>query len=111
MTIHQKMLNGLEIGIVLSTEDGRILEANRAAQEMLGYTLEELRGIHARDLWLHPEQRPAIMREALNGCEVVLKQIELVSRDRTSCRFDVNMKYFGNGEHRAVLSQLKLVGE
>jgi PAS domain S-box-containing protein len=111
MTVHERMLNSLSLGIVLSTKDGRILEANQSAQEMLGYTLEELRGIHARDLWLYPEQRPAIMREVLSSCEAVLKQIELVGHDGVAFCFEVSMKHFGNGEHDAVMSQLKFAGE
>ncbi len=47
MTI-QTRHNGL--GVILSTEDGQILEANQAAQEMLGYKLDELRILSTIDL-------------------------------------------------------------
>ena len=46
--ITQERHNGL--GVILSTEDGQVLEANQAAQEMLGYELDELRAMPAIDL-------------------------------------------------------------
>ena len=45
------------IGIVQSSLEGRILEANLAAQQMLGYGLDELRGAHFSE-FIHSEDRP-----------------------------------------------------
>jgi PAS domain S-box-containing protein len=53
----QIMFEAAPIGIVQSTPEGRILEANPAAQHMLGYGLEELRGARFSE-FIHPEDRP-----------------------------------------------------
>ena len=42
------------MGIVQCDMDGRVLETNPAVQRMLGYSREELRGMHFRD-FTHPE--------------------------------------------------------
>ncbi len=46
-------------GIVITTVDGNFLEANQAYQDMLGYTVEELKDIHFRSItpekWHEPE--------------------------------------------------------
>ena len=42
------------MGITQCTMDGRVVESNPAAQRMLGYSREELRGLHFRD-FTHPD--------------------------------------------------------
>ena len=56
------MFEGAAIGIGICQLDGRILEANPALGEMLGYSQQELAGTHAVELY--PEHRHEI------GCEV-----------------------------------------
>lgn len=48
------IFNGAPAGIVQCDLDGRVLEANRTAERMLGYSRTELRGMHFRE-FTHPE--------------------------------------------------------
>ncbi len=55
------MFEGAAIGIGICQLDGRILEANPALSQMLGYSREELAGTNARELY--PERRREVSRE------------------------------------------------
>jgi signal transduction histidine kinase/CheY-like chemotaxis protein len=65
----QAMFEAAAIGMGICQLDGRILEANPALSRMLGYTLEELAGSHAGELFpglhlrLHPEPHHQPRRE------------------------------------------------
>ena len=48
------IFNGAPMGIVQFDLEGRVLEANPAAEHMLGYSRTELRGMHFRE-FTHPE--------------------------------------------------------
>jgi two-component system, cell cycle sensor histidine kinase and response regulator CckA len=62
------MFEGAAIGIGIGALDGRILESNPAFSKMLGYSREELVGMHPREL--HPDdfqQDEALLRELMQG--------------------------------------------
>jgi PAS domain S-box-containing protein len=50
------------VGIAMSDIQGRLLQTNRAYQELVGYTNEELRGMTFQDL-THPEDLPDNLRQ------------------------------------------------
>jgi two-component system sporulation sensor kinase A len=57
------------VGFALIDSTGRILTSNPALQEMLGYSAEELRGMHD-DQFIHPEDRKVreeLFRELMAG--------------------------------------------
>jgi two-component system, cell cycle sensor histidine kinase and response regulator CckA len=75
------------MGITQCTMDGRVVESNPAMQRMLGYTREELRGMHFRD-FTHPDDLHAdleLFQEMVAGRRDCY-QIELryLRKDRTS---------------------------
>ncbi|MFH1117901.1 MAG: PAS domain S-box protein [Pseudomonadota bacterium] len=43
--------------IVVASKEGRIVEANQAFLDLFGYSLEELLGMSALELWSNPEER------------------------------------------------------
>lgn len=51
---YRAIFDAAAIGIVQCMMDGRVVETNPAAERMLGYTREELRGMHFRD-FTHPD--------------------------------------------------------
>ena len=62
------IFEGAAIGIATCTLDGRIIETNLALQKMLGYSAEELMGMHAREL--HPgdfQQDEVFLRQLMRG--------------------------------------------
>ena len=62
------IFDGAAIGIATSTLQGRIIESNPALTKMLGYSAEELAGMHAREL--HPgdfERDEQLLHELMDG--------------------------------------------
>ena len=62
------MFEAAAIGIAICSLDGRILESNSAVTKMLGYTREELAGMHPREL--HPDdfdQDEGLLAELMCG--------------------------------------------
>jgi PAS domain S-box-containing protein len=57
------------IAIVIATEDGSILDANSAAEGMLGYRIEELKHFHVADIALPDDHGSddALIRDLLDG--------------------------------------------
>ncbi len=51
---YRALLENAVDAIVLAGPDGRLMDANHRAEQLLGYSREELRGMHARDL--HPPE-------------------------------------------------------
>ena len=69
------MFEGAAIGIGTCNLDGHILESNAALAKMLGYSREELSGIHAREL--HPgdfQPDEALLAELKRGTRDSFKQ-------------------------------------
>lgn len=58
---YRALLENAVDAILLATEDGRVLDANRRAEQLFGYSREELCGMHARDL--HPAEEHARLAE------------------------------------------------
>ncbi len=56
---YRRLVQGARQGIYITTRNGDFLDANPAAQELFGYTREELLELNARDLYADPEDREA----------------------------------------------------
>lgn len=52
--------------IVITSQDGLIVEANKAFSDLFGYTTEKLRGMSAMDLWASPDDRDKWEKELKN---------------------------------------------
>ena len=51
--MHQQVLDGLHDGVLLCDDQGRFLAANRAAEQMLGLSVVEMRGRRVQDMnWM-----------------------------------------------------------
>ncbi|MHC4205113.1 MAG: PAS domain S-box protein [Planctomycetota bacterium] len=69
----------LPVGVALSTPDGRILDANSTFQQMIGYSIEEMRRINVLDTYHNPEERTPYLKKLqedgfIHGFEVRLKR-------------------------------------
>lgn len=75
----------IRAGVVLAAMDGRIVDANRIYQEMLGYTLGELRDLTYQKLtpvrWHKLEE--VFVSRALRGEEYVRFEKEYIRKDGT----------------------------
>ena len=78
------LFEGAGAGIVIADLDGRVVDANQAYQEMVGYSLEELREIGLASL-AHPDERAGDLRniEALLAGETswLVTERRFVRRD------------------------------
>jgi len=79
------IFNGAPMGIVQCDVEGRVLETNPAVQQMLGYSGEELRGMHFRD-FTYPED--------LEKDQQLFHQ--LISGDRDS--YELELRYLGKAK-------------
>ena len=61
---YRQLFEHVAVGVYISSKEGRIVDANRAMQEMLGYaTMEDLLKISIQtDLWMRPADRTAFQR-------------------------------------------------
>ncbi len=91
-------------GIVFLSLDGRIEEANRAYQEMLGYSLEELRGRHDLELTAEPyrEREGGVEEKVLEEGYSGEYEKEAVRRDGTPFPVAVRRWLVKDGEGRPV---------
>lgn len=84
-------------GLLLHDVQGAILDANQSAQKMFGYSLEELKQLHASNL-VHPEE-----------CEIVQQEFETVLRQEF---VDSEHRYLRkDGSEIHVVATGKLVGK
>ncbi|HJQ29615.1 MAG TPA: EAL domain-containing protein [Rubrobacter sp.] len=79
------------IGMALVTAEGRLLESNPALQEMLGYTDEELRGMHFADL-THPDD---VAADAACFEELVAGDIDRFRLEKRYVRKDGSLMWGG----------------
>jgi len=82
--------NSIE-GIFQSSMDGRLITFNKAFAEILGYeSIEELRKIGAKNLYINPEDRQKLMRELKKHSFVKDYQVELKKKDGRSVFVRIN---------------------
>ncbi len=79
------IFNGAPMGIVQCDVEGRVLETNPAFQHMLGYSREELRGMHFQD-FTHPED--------LENDQQLFQQ--LIDGERDS--YELELRYLGKAK-------------
>lgn len=94
---YQATVRAMSEGVVVHALDGSIIDANPAAQEILGQTLEQMRGIHAVD--------PAWALTCPDGSELPPDRIpsEITGRTGQPCRNVLLTVTRANGD-RATLS-------
>lgn len=78
---YRRFFEGAQEGIVLSTPEGEILDANPAAQRILGYSRDELLEMTSTDLYVDPAEREEGLQEiadkgALRDYEVRVRRKE-----------------------------------
>ena len=69
--------------ICINTREGKILDANQATLDLLGYTRDELIGMNVRKLYVHPEARSLFQREIERKGSVRDYKLKFRKRDGT----------------------------
>ncbi|HEX8904465.1 MAG TPA: diguanylate cyclase, partial [Longimicrobiaceae bacterium] len=85
----EKAVETMQIGVTITDADGRILYSNPAEARMHGYTVEELRGRHAR-IFAPPEHHRPLTRDELDGVTSWVRETVNVRKDGS--RFPVHLR-------------------
>ena len=98
---YRSLMEGAADAILLANPQGYVVEANRKAEEMFGYSLQELTTLHLSQLHL-PAERPKVMMIFAEIAQQHCTQaadINFLRRDGTTIPVDVTASYLElNGE-------------
>ncbi len=80
---YRSLVNNVRLGIFRSTPGptGRFLAVNPAMAEITGYSSEALLQMNVADLYLHPEEREAILQEAASTTRKITREVYLRKKD------------------------------
>lgn len=82
---YRGLVENINIGILRTAPDGRILEANPACARIFGYTSDEIKRIKVPELYYDPKIRPQII-EKVSQCGFV-KNLELTFKKKDNTLF------------------------
>jgi PAS domain S-box-containing protein len=71
------------IGIKLSTPNGKLVSANKAMEEITGYSISELKKINLADTYKNPEDRTALLAALKREGSMVNYPVQLKRKDGT----------------------------
>jgi len=79
------LVGNIKLGVFRSTPEptGTFLEVNPAMKEITGYSREELLQMDVADLYVHPEEREAVLEEIASAEEKATKELRLRKKDGT----------------------------
>jgi PAS domain S-box-containing protein len=80
---YRNLLNNIKLGILRSTPAGRILEVNPAMEEITGYSRQELLEMDIRKMYVHLEEREAIVEELALTRGKVVRELRWWKKDGT----------------------------
>jgi len=82
---YRSLVNNVKLGIFRSTPEptGRFLEVNPAMEEITGYSREELLQMNVSDLYVHPEEREAILGQIASTIGKTTRELRFRKKDET----------------------------
>jgi len=85
--------------IVITTREGEIVDINKAALELFGYTEEEIMGVSFREFYVHPEDPQRFQQTIEQKGSVLDYEVDLLKKDGTkiSCLLSVTVRLTGDG--------------
>jgi two-component system cell cycle sensor histidine kinase/response regulator CckA len=81
----------LPVGVGLSTSDGRIIDINSTFQQMLGYSIEQIRQIDVHETYYNPTERAPFLKQLQQDGSVRGFEVELKRKDGTIFLADLNV--------------------
>jgi len=78
---YRDLFTNLKDGVVFSTPDGRILEANDAFLELMGYAREELEELRSEQFYADPEERKRVLQEVNDKGHIQNREVVLRKKD------------------------------
>ncbi len=90
-------------GVILTTKEGDILDANTSASENTGYSMEELKKMNVSDLLFPGDLQVNPPRfEVVNDQEALFQQRKVRRSDGSSCEMELVVKKLPNGHFMVV---------
>lgn len=84
--------------IITTNLKGEIVTFNPAGERMLGYTLEEVKGMNIADLWLEPERRRMLMEEVRKHGAVNNFPATLIAKDGHPVEISLSLAQLRDGQ-------------
>jgi len=78
---YRTLFDEAPVGIAISTIEGKIIEVNKAQAEMLGYTVEELKGRNVNEYYVSPDKRKEMIEVFKKNGKVREFEIQISRRD------------------------------
>lgn len=95
------LFDGVPVGLYRTTPDGRIIDANLALVQMLGYpSREALLEVNAIDLYVNPDERARWQALIRQGEKVRSFEVQFYRRDGTAIWVENNTHAVRDQEHR-----------
>jgi len=82
---YRSLVNNVKLGVFRSTpgSTGRFLEVNPAVKEITGYSRKELLQMNVSDLYMHPEEREAVLEGIASGTRETTRELRFRKKDGT----------------------------
>jgi diguanylate cyclase (GGDEF)-like protein/PAS domain S-box-containing protein len=94
-------------GIFIASPDGKYVDVNQAACEMLGYSRDELLSLSIQDMLVISATFPLRLNELLEG-KTLLREIELIRKDGTRFLAEVSAKMLDDGRLQAITRDITI---
>ena len=88
--------------IVTTDLDSRIVEFNPAAENLLGYTSEEIQGHKINEVWVNSSERDAILEEVKNSGGIKNYKTKLRRKDRDFVEISLTLSLLKDNEGRVL---------
>lgn len=86
---------------IMTTDlDGRIVEFNPAAENLLGYSAEEVQGKHVGEIWVDPLERERILKEVTATGGISNYQTQLKHKSGKIVEISLTLSVLKDGEGR-----------
>ncbi|MDD5016686.1 MAG: PAS domain S-box protein [Eubacteriales bacterium] len=100
------LFNTAPIGLSISNAQGDILNANRTIQELLGYTMKELRSMNFIDFYTDPDERQRLLDNLIKSNHVRDFETKFKHKDGSIWSVLMNSDYINMGDDKVLLTSI-----
>jgi diguanylate cyclase (GGDEF)-like protein/PAS domain S-box-containing protein len=104
---YRSIMDQASDGIFIASPDGKYVDVNQAACEMLGYSRDELLSLSIQDMLVISATFPLRLNELLEG-KTLLREIELMRKDGTRFLAEVSAKMLDDGRLQAITRDITI---
>ncbi|MBI2377882.1 MAG: PAS domain S-box protein [Deltaproteobacteria bacterium] len=94
---YRAVFEGAAVAIIISGPNGQIIDANRSAQELVGYSLEELTTLDPPSCFVNPEDLARLVGELTSSGQLSRAETQIRSKSGETRWVEVNARAFAEG--------------